>query len=123
MIFIGGMDQITAFLRIFLFSHPITREIVRPLIRHLNEITHGNFFDYLITPDGPLLAAIRKREARQSDSNGFPSAKKMKPMLPEVPMEDLETAAKAAAAAQTQEEVAAIIKNSRQVFLTLFNYL
>uniref|UniRef100_A0A914Q1Y8 Uncharacterized protein n=1 Tax=Panagrolaimus davidi TaxID=227884 RepID=A0A914Q1Y8_9BILA len=37
-------------------NNPITREIVRPLIKHLNEITHGNFFDYLITPDGPLAA-------------------------------------------------------------------
>uniref|UniRef100_A0AC35F1J6 Uncharacterized protein n=1 Tax=Panagrolaimus sp. PS1159 TaxID=55785 RepID=A0AC35F1J6_9BILA len=93
-------------------SNPITREIVRPLIRHLNEITQGNFFDYLITPDGPLLAAIRKREARQSISNGFPRAKKMKPMFPEVSMEDVERASNAAAAAQTQEDVAAIIKNS-----------
>uniref|UniRef100_A0A914Z516 Uncharacterized protein n=1 Tax=Panagrolaimus superbus TaxID=310955 RepID=A0A914Z516_9BILA len=89
----------------------MTRDTVRPLVKHLNEITQGTFFDYLVTPDGPLFAAIRKREARNSASNGFIPAKKLRFMLSDVPMEDVEKAANAAAAAQTQEEVTAILQH------------
>ncbi len=60
-------------------------------------------------------------ESRQSASNGFIPAKKLKHMLPEVPMEDVDKAANAAAA-QTSEEVAAIIKNSRQVSFIHFHF-
>uniref|UniRef100_A0A914Y9J8 C2H2-type domain-containing protein n=1 Tax=Panagrolaimus superbus TaxID=310955 RepID=A0A914Y9J8_9BILA len=62
-------------------SNPMTRDTVGPLVKHLNAITQGNFFDYLITADGPLFAAIRKREYRESASNGFIPAKKLKFML------------------------------------------
>uniref|UniRef100_A0A914PQX7 Uncharacterized protein n=1 Tax=Panagrolaimus davidi TaxID=227884 RepID=A0A914PQX7_9BILA len=103
-------------------STTVSRDNVKPLVKYLNGITRANFFDYLITPDGPLFAAIRKRESRQSASNGFTPGKKRKLMLPPAPMDDVNKAANAAATAHTQEEIAAIVKNSRQVFIRLFNF-
>jgi hypothetical protein len=93
------------------FSNTMSRDTVRPLIKHLNGMTRGSFFDYLITPDGPLFAAIRKRESRQSASNGF-IPKKRKLMFPPAPMDDVNKAANAVATAHTQEEIAAIVKSS-----------
>uniref|UniRef100_A0A914YBI4 Uncharacterized protein n=1 Tax=Panagrolaimus superbus TaxID=310955 RepID=A0A914YBI4_9BILA len=99
-------------------SKNVSRKDVEPLMKFLSTITNDTFFfEWLMRPNGSLVAAARKREERQEAAKGFIPRKKAKLMFSDEQLADIDKAAHAAAAAHTQEERIAVIEKSRQVFM------
>uniref|UniRef100_A0A914YNW8 Uncharacterized protein n=1 Tax=Panagrolaimus superbus TaxID=310955 RepID=A0A914YNW8_9BILA len=82
------------------------------VMQQKKQLTGNDLFESLGRPGGPVMEAARKRELRSARRNGIQPKKKAKVVFAEFEMKQIDEAAHAAAAAETQEEIEAVIKQS-----------
>ena len=95
------------------YSSPLPRNGLQPLLDFMFKITQNDFFKHLDSPDGAILQGASKRKERQQKKDVTSLPKKQKLCFAECDLQEINTAANAVSSAGTPQEVEDIIKKSR----------